>query len=167
MILSNVWTDSNLTWFHFGQLYMWIWANNDQIWLPMGQMSDFEQCLNFGKFCVQKAYFKWRSYQTDRPLVIFFFLRIVQLLWELCPFTYYGKLGLDNIRAEFLGNVYIKKLLPSRNIIIILKIATQTMKTLPDPDNSCPSTLFWYLFPHFLRYLADVWFVYSFDLIST
>ena len=26
---------------------MWIAANNDQIWLPRGQMSDLEQCLNW------------------------------------------------------------------------------------------------------------------------
>ena len=36
------------TWpnFHFGQLCMWMWVNNDQIWLPRGQMSAFEKCLN-------------------------------------------------------------------------------------------------------------------------
>ena len=54
MILSNVWTDSNLTWFHFGQLFIWIWVSNDQIWLPRFHMSDLEQCLKrtFGKFSV-------------------------------------------------------------------------------------------------------------------
>ena len=30
--------------FTFGQFLMWIGANNDQIWLPMGYMSDSEQC---------------------------------------------------------------------------------------------------------------------------
>ena len=37
-----------ITWpnFTFGQLCMWIGANNDQIWLPMGYMSDSEQCSN-------------------------------------------------------------------------------------------------------------------------
>ena len=32
--------------FTFGQLLMWIGANNDQIWLPMGKMSDSEQFSN-------------------------------------------------------------------------------------------------------------------------
>ena len=32
--------------FTFGQLFMWIGANNDQIWLPMGYVSDSEQCSN-------------------------------------------------------------------------------------------------------------------------
>ena len=32
--------------FTFGQLFMWIGANYDQIWLPMGWMSDSEQCSN-------------------------------------------------------------------------------------------------------------------------
>ena len=37
-----------ITWpnFTFGQLFMWIGANNGQIWLPMGYMSDSEQCSN-------------------------------------------------------------------------------------------------------------------------
>ena len=37
-----------ITWpnFTLGQLSMWIGANNDQIWLPMGNMSDSEQCSN-------------------------------------------------------------------------------------------------------------------------
>ena len=30
--------------FDFGQLFMWIGANNDQIWLPRGLKSDFEKC---------------------------------------------------------------------------------------------------------------------------
>ena len=47
MILSNVWINSNLTWFTFGKLFIWIWANNDQLWLPRGQMNDLEQCLNW------------------------------------------------------------------------------------------------------------------------
>ena len=36
------------TWhnFTFGQLFMWFGANNDQIWLPMDQTSDSEQCSN-------------------------------------------------------------------------------------------------------------------------
>ena len=32
--------------FTFGQLFMWIGANNDKVWLPMGYMSDSEQCSN-------------------------------------------------------------------------------------------------------------------------
>ena len=44
------WAMFELTWtwhnFTFGQLFMWIGANNDQIWLPMGEMSDSEQCSN-------------------------------------------------------------------------------------------------------------------------
>ena len=46
VILSNVRTDLNLPNFTFGQLFMWTGANNDQIWLPMGKMSDFEPCSN-------------------------------------------------------------------------------------------------------------------------
>ena len=40
--------EPTLTWpnFTFGQLFMWIGANNGQIWLPMGYMSDSEQCSN-------------------------------------------------------------------------------------------------------------------------
>ena len=30
----------------FGQLFMWIGANDDQIWLPMGSMSESEKCSN-------------------------------------------------------------------------------------------------------------------------
>ena len=29
-----------------GQLFMWIGANDDQIWLPMGKMSNSEECSN-------------------------------------------------------------------------------------------------------------------------
>ena len=37
-----------ITWpnFTFSQLFMWIGANNNQIWFPMGYMSDSEQCSN-------------------------------------------------------------------------------------------------------------------------
>ena len=31
---------------NFYQLFIWIEANNDQIWLTRGEMSDFEQCSN-------------------------------------------------------------------------------------------------------------------------
>ena len=36
------------TWpnFDFGQLFIWIEANNDHIWLTRGEMSDFEQLSN-------------------------------------------------------------------------------------------------------------------------
>ena len=37
------WTLPN---FSFGQLFMWIGANNDQIWLPMCYTSDSEQSSN-------------------------------------------------------------------------------------------------------------------------
>ena len=44
------WAMFKLTWtlpnFTFGQLFMWIGANNDQLWLPMDWMSDSEQCSN-------------------------------------------------------------------------------------------------------------------------
>ena len=33
--------------FTFGKLFMWIEANNEQIWLPMGYMSDSELCSNW------------------------------------------------------------------------------------------------------------------------
>ena len=42
-MFEPTWTLPNFT---FGQLFMWIGANNDQIWLPMGKMSDSEQCSN-------------------------------------------------------------------------------------------------------------------------
>ena len=37
------------TWpnFDFGQLFIWIEANNDQIWLPRAEMSYFEQRSNW------------------------------------------------------------------------------------------------------------------------
>ena len=37
-----------ITWptFNFGQLFIWIGASNDQLLLPMGYMSDSEQCSN-------------------------------------------------------------------------------------------------------------------------
>ena len=51
-----IWTDEwfwamleptpTLSNFDFGQLFMWIVANNDQIWLPRGLKSDFEKCSN-------------------------------------------------------------------------------------------------------------------------
>ena len=49
VILSNVRTDLNLTYswnFTFDQLFMWIGANNDQIWLSMVYTSNSEQCSN-------------------------------------------------------------------------------------------------------------------------
>ena len=42
-IFEPTWTWPN---FPFGQLCMWIGANNDLIWLPMGWMSDSEKCSN-------------------------------------------------------------------------------------------------------------------------
>ena len=50
-----------ITWpnFTFGQLFMWIGANNDQIWLPMGQMSDVEQCSNRLEFDLIKLLLKF------------------------------------------------------------------------------------------------------------
>ena len=42
-MFESTWTWPNFT---FGQVFMWIGANNDQIWLPMGYMSDSEQCSN-------------------------------------------------------------------------------------------------------------------------
>ena len=36
------------TWpnFDFSQLFVWIEAHNDQIWLPGCEMSDFDKCLS-------------------------------------------------------------------------------------------------------------------------
>ena len=42
LMFEPTWTLHNFT---FGQLFMWIWENNDQIWLPVGSMSDSEQCF--------------------------------------------------------------------------------------------------------------------------
>ena len=42
-MFEPTWTWPNFT---FGQLFMWIWTNNGQIWLPMDYMSDSEQCSN-------------------------------------------------------------------------------------------------------------------------
>ena len=42
-MFEPTWTCPNFT---IGQLFMWIGANNDQIWLPMGWMSDSEHCSN-------------------------------------------------------------------------------------------------------------------------
>ena len=45
------WAMFELTWtwpnFTFGQLVMWIGANNDEIWLPVGYTSDSEQCSDW------------------------------------------------------------------------------------------------------------------------
>ena len=46
VILSNVWPTWTLPNFSFGQLFMWIGANNDQIWLPIYYINDSEQCSN-------------------------------------------------------------------------------------------------------------------------
>ena len=63
VILMNVWKDAHWTYFHFWstsfnfttatlpkiifyQLLMWIWVNNDQIWLFRVQMYDIELCSN-------------------------------------------------------------------------------------------------------------------------
>ena len=43
VIVRNVWTDLPG---NFGQLCMWIAANNDHTWLPMAYMSDSVQCSN-------------------------------------------------------------------------------------------------------------------------
>ena len=37
---------ANLVDFSFSQLFMWIGTNNDPIWHPMAQTSDYEQCSN-------------------------------------------------------------------------------------------------------------------------
>ena len=42
-MFEPTWTWPNFT---FGQLCMWIGANNGQRWLPMGYMSDSKQCSN-------------------------------------------------------------------------------------------------------------------------
>ena len=42
-MFEPTWTLPNFT---FGQLIMWIGANNDQIWLPIGYVSDSVQCSN-------------------------------------------------------------------------------------------------------------------------
>ena len=42
-MFEPTWTWPNFT---FGQFFMWIGANNGQIRLPMGYMSDSEQCSN-------------------------------------------------------------------------------------------------------------------------
>ena len=42
-MFEPTWTWPN---FMFGQLFIWIGANNGQIWLPIGYMSDSEQCSN-------------------------------------------------------------------------------------------------------------------------
>ena len=42
-MFKPTWTWPNFT---FGQLFIWIGANNGQIWLPMGYASDSEQCSN-------------------------------------------------------------------------------------------------------------------------
>ena len=42
-MFEPTWTWPNFT---FGQLFMWIGTNNGQIWLPMGYISDSEQCSN-------------------------------------------------------------------------------------------------------------------------
>ena len=47
VILSNVRTNLNLTQFNFWSSFHVNGANNDQIWLPMGYMSDSEQCSNW------------------------------------------------------------------------------------------------------------------------
>ena len=38
IIVDKIKLEQIITWpnFTFGQLFMWIGANNDQIWLPMG-----------------------------------------------------------------------------------------------------------------------------------
>ena len=33
--------------FYIGQLFKWIVVTNDQIWLPIGLASDFEQCSHW------------------------------------------------------------------------------------------------------------------------
>ena len=43
-MFEPTWSWPNFT---FGQLFMWIGTNNDQIWLHMGYMSDSEQCSNW------------------------------------------------------------------------------------------------------------------------
>ena len=45
--------------FDFGQLFMWIGANNDQIWRPGGQMIEFEHYLN----CLFVYIFVWPESQ--------------------------------------------------------------------------------------------------------
>ena len=42
-MFEPTWTWPN---FSFGQLFIWIGANNDQIWLPVDQTNDSEQCSN-------------------------------------------------------------------------------------------------------------------------
>ena len=105
MILSNVRTDSSLTWFHFGKKkFIWIWANNDQIWLPRGKKSDFEQMFELTfSFCVQKAYYKWRSNQIDSQITIYGCSNVSTALGESCENV--GKLSCCNIFQENFKNV--------------------------------------------------------------
>ena len=71
------------TWpdFTFGQVLIWIGYNNDQICLPGCYICDFDllsllvnlwiwpNFILWSILCGQKANYKWRSYQADRPLV--------------------------------------------------------------------------------------------------
>ena len=54
MILSNVQTDSNLTGFNFGQLFIWIWANNDQTNFIEARWVILSNVLTFGTFSLSR-----------------------------------------------------------------------------------------------------------------
>ena len=67
VILSNVQTDSNLTWFHFWSMTSQRW---DELFWEMLETTSTWPDFTYGKFAVvKKTFIKLRSYQADRPLV--------------------------------------------------------------------------------------------------
>ena len=76
MFESPIWPD-----FTFGKLFIWIWANNDQLWLPRGQMSDLEQCLNWLFFVARKSILNTELSGRQASCVNFMFSLPLKIPW--------------------------------------------------------------------------------------
>ena len=72
VIFNNFEPTPTLPNFTLGQLFMWIGANNDHIWLPMDYKSDSEQCSNWLQLYLislfVKLYVNWGKYWSDMTL---------------------------------------------------------------------------------------------------
>ena len=83
VILSNVWTDSNVI---FGQYFIWIGYNNDQIWLPRRYSCDFEKCLN--RLVLEQINYTFgKLYELGQMMTIYDLLEARWMFWAMFEST--------------------------------------------------------------------------------
>ena len=94
------------TWsnFDFDKLFIWIGANNDQIWLRRGYMNDFEQCSNWLQFdLISLLVHFWYEFWQIMTRYDFLEARWVILSNVWTDFWYFFVARKPIIKAELLG----------------------------------------------------------------